>query len=501
MTAEHRYIVIAILCALLASCSGASCSGGHRYGVIFIKAHYIPPNTLSALRPCSLPQNADSVSITITGTDFSPIVKAVHLAASPSGTTIDNIPAGFDRTVSVEVRDASSHRVARGMTTGVRIKAGGINDVNILITPTGVFTQLTSKVIPRAFARSASLPDGTYIIMGGIIDRRASCGQGCTRLAATDTTEIYHPDTGMFAQGPRMTEGRVFFTASRLADGSIMLAGGAGSAAIGCSDGACSISVSQDDTKTSLEVYDPKSNSFYKAGTMAFPRAGHTADVLAGDVVLIAGGIGPGGPTREAELLGLYTDKDTVYVMGAARAFHASAACAGDAVLIAGGSSSGNTEFFQSAGFAASDSITLTTSFLASAVLPVNSDVLVNGGFDPGWVPVNRSVVVDPDRRIVLGYYSMHLPRALFSDILIGNGDVLIVGGVTTPAFTATDSAEIFSTVSRSFVGYPQLSVPRAGYTGMGLADGSVLIASGFSSVDLQTGMLALHDSAEVYNP
>ncbi|MCL5277071.1 MAG: hypothetical protein M1517_04755, partial [Deltaproteobacteria bacterium] len=465
---ERSYVPMVFFCMVL-----ISCSGGLEHGGVFVRTHYIPPNTLSGLGQFGLPQNSDSVSITITGTDFMPIVKQVRVAASPSGTTIDGIPAGTNRTVSVEVRDASSITIARGKTAGVRINAGGVNDVDILITQTSVYlTQLTSKVIPRAFAMSVPLPDGTYLIMGGVTDQQSSCGQRCSRLPATSATEIYRPDTGTFMQGPRMTEARVLFTASRLSDGSIMVTGGTDALHIDCSTGTCSISTPPDGTKTSIEVYDPKSNSFYKAGTMAVPRAGHTADVLSGDAVLIAGGIGPDGPTGEAELMELKTSKDTLYAMSAARAFHASATYADGAVFLAGGSSCGSTEIFQAsvtalsegpveksgpgvpsllAGFTSVSSIAFTTSFLSSILLPPDDDVLVNGGFAPGWVPVSGLTIVSPVRQIVLGYYSMSLPRALFSDIPIGNGSVLVAGGVTTSVFTVTSSAEVFSTVSKSF--------------------------------------------------
>ena len=517
MFMERSYIPVVLFCMVM-----ISCSGGREYGGVFIRAHYIPPNTLSGLGQLSLPQNSDSVSVTITGTDFVPIVKQVRVAASPSGTTIDGIPAGTNRTVSVEVRDASSTTIARGKTAGVRIDAGGVNDVDILITQTGVFTRLGSKVMPRAFALSSPLPDGTYLIMGGVTDQQSSCGQGCSRLPATSATEIYRPDTGTFTQGPGMTEARVLFTASRLSDGSIMVAGGAGAVDVSCSTTACSVSVPQDGTKTSIEVYDPKSNSFYKAGTMAVPRAGHTANALSDDAVLIAGGIGPDGPIREAELMELKTSKDTLYAMSAARAFHASAAYSGEAVFLAGGSSCGSAELFQVsvtvpseepveksgpgvlallAGFTSVSNIAFTTSFLSSILLPPDDDVLVNGGFASGWMPVSGLTIVSPIRKIVLGYYSMFLPRALFSDIPLGNNSVLIAGGVTTSVFTATSSAEVFSTVSKSFTGHPLLSVPRAGYAGQGLADGSALIVSGFSTVDPAAGAIVFHDSAEVYNP
>ncbi len=478
------------------------CSGSRTDGSISLSIHSIPPQPVTVLNTLSLPQHADNVIITITGKDFSPIVKDVSVAANPSGVTINGIPEGYNRTVGVEVKDASGAVIARGKTTGIRIIAGSVNNVDTLITGTGVFTRLESKPIPRAFAVSSQLPDGTYIIMGGIVKGQSPCGQGCVQYNATSQTERYDPKTGTFSPGPQMTETRVFFTANALSDGSIAVIGGTDIVNINCNMTACSITVPGEHTKTSIEVYDPVSDNFYKGLTLTMPRAGHTADILTGDTLLISGGISTNRSANSAELVDIKTGKFATYAMSFARSFQTTVVYSDDEVFLACGNSAGsNAEFFQLSGFTLSNNITCTTYFPSSAFIHDEEEILVNGGVNAYWQPVSQLMLIDPFNRVVHSYYSMTLPRALFSDILLGDGNVLIAGGITTPVFTPTCSAEVFSPVSKSFVKYPSLSIPRAGYTAQNLQDGSALIVSGFSAINPLTIDITFPDTAEIYNP
>jgi hypothetical protein len=485
-----------LLSVVLLSCSN------EEYGTLTINTHYIPPRINASLSTLALPSGSDKVSISITGTDFSPIVKDVSIATNPSGVTISSIPAGENRIVNISIKNAVDAVIAKGKTTGVKINAGSVNTVDILITQVGVFTQLNSKVVPRAFAVSSSLSDGTYMIMGGVVGRQSSCGNGCVQLIATQETEIYEPNTGTFRQGAQMKEPRVLFTANRLSDGSIAVVGGTDIVNVSCNITACSITVPQDHVKTSIEVFDPVSNSFYKAQSLAMPRAGHSANILTGDNVLISGGISTNGPTNSAELLNIKTGKDVSYTMSFSRVFQAAVAYSDGDILLAGGNTSNNkAENFQLSGFTVSNNITCTTYFPSSAFINANREIIINGGVNAYRQPVSQLMVVDPMSRVILSYHSMLLPRALFSDIVLGDGNVLIAGGVTVPVFTVSDSAEVFNPISKLFLKYPLFSIPRAGYAAQSLHDGSALIVSGFSNINPLIGDIRFIDTAEIYNP
>ncbi len=71
-----------------------------------------------------------------------------------------------------------------------------------------------------------------------------------------------------------MVSGRSYHTATVLADGTVLVAGG--------SSGSGSLA--------SAEIYDPKSGTFSPTGSMAVSRYFHTATVLADGTVLVAGG-------------------------------------------------------------------------------------------------------------------------------------------------------------------------------------------------------------------
>ncbi len=487
---------IMLLIVVLPSCNR------EQYGSVAIRAHYIPPRIHASLNTLSLPSGSDKVIISITATDFSPIVKEVSIVTNPSGVTIGSIPAGEDRTVSIDIKNAADAVIARGKTTGVRIRAGSVNNVDTLITRVGIFTRLSSKPIPRAFALSSPLPDGTYLIVGGVAGQQSSCGNGCVQLTATRDSEIYEPNTGIFKQGPSMIEPRVLFTVNPMSDGSIAIAGGTDIVNISCNVTACSVTVPMDHAKTSIEVFDPVSNSFYKAGTMVVPRAGHTTNIVTGDNLFISGGISTYGPEDSAELLALKTGKDISYAMSFPRVFQTAVAYSDDEVFLAGGNiSNSKTEFFQISGFTISNNITCAAYFPSSAFLSTSGKVILNGGLDTDHQPVSQLMILDPVNRSVLSYHTMAYQRALFSDIVLGDGNALIAGGVTTSVFTVSDAAEVFNPQSKLFVKYPLLSSARAGYAAQSLKDGSALIVSGFSNLNPLSGNITFADTAEIYNP
>ena len=500
MMRKMEYLLIGkliILCLVFISCSSSAGSGG-----ISIRARFIPPHITTSFKPLSLPAGSDKVIITITGTDFKPIVHEVSVATNPSGVTIRGIPPGQERSVGIEVQDVAHHGIAKGKTTGIAIRAGSISNVEILITQVCVFTQLNAKVLPRAFAVSSPLPDGTYMIMGGMTDLQSVCGNGCVQLAATQETEIYDPDTGTFRQGPRMAEARVFFTANELPDGSVAVIGGTDVVQVSCTVTACSITIPQDRIKTSIEIFDPVSNSFYKAQTLTVPRAGHTANILSGNNLLVAGGISSSGPVNSAELIDIKTGKEVMFTMSFTRAFQTAFAFQDNTLFLAGGTGSNNqTEFFQPSGFTLSISITCAAYFPSSAFMDTTGLAVLNGGLDADRQPISQLIIMDPVNRAVLSYHTMPFPRALFSDIVLSDGNILIAGGIINSVFAVSDEAEVFNPRSKLFEKYPLLSTARAGYAAQSLQDGSALLVSGFSNINPLSGPITFADTAEIYNP
>src|SRR6185369_6424255 len=112
---------------------------------------------------------------------------------------------------------------------------------------------------------------------------------------ALANAELYHPSTGSFAASGTMADARGAHTATLLANGRVLIAGGGklggGWFPFGFGDGSAT-----------AEVYDPATGIFTQTGNMVAARVAQTATLLANGKVLIAGGWGSSDPLPTAEL-------------------------------------------------------------------------------------------------------------------------------------------------------------------------------------------------------
>jgi hypothetical protein len=160
------------------------------------------------------------------------------------------------------------------------------------------------------YAHTASvLANGKVLVAGGY----GSSG----RLASA---VLYDPVTGSWSATGSMATARYLHTASVLANGKVLVAGGYGSSG----------------SLASAELYDPVTGSWSPTGNMATARWRDTASVLANGKVLVAGG-GPGA-LASAELYDLVTGSWSVTgSMVTARCCHTASVLANGKVLVAGG--------------------------------------------------------------------------------------------------------------------------------------------------------------------
>jgi hypothetical protein len=128
----------------------------------------------------------------------------------------------------------------------------------------------------------AVLPDGRALVVGG--NREA-----CEPDGITSSAEVWDPATGTFAGAGDMSTPRAAPSATLLLDGRILVAGGFQ----GRGD---------DDILASLETWDPASATFAPAGSLIEARWKHTATRLADGRVLVVGGQGPRGTVGSAEI-------------------------------------------------------------------------------------------------------------------------------------------------------------------------------------------------------
>ena len=138
---------------------------------------------------------------------------------------------------------------------------------------TGTFTPTGSMTTPRDEHTATLLTDGRVLIAGGY---SGSYGNGSDPANALSSAELYDPTTGRFSATGSMTQVRWWgHTATRLADGRVLIAGGWGSKTMDLA---------------AADLYNPSTGTFAATGSMTAPRIGATATLLADGRVLIAGG-------------------------------------------------------------------------------------------------------------------------------------------------------------------------------------------------------------------
>ncbi len=184
--------------------------------------------------------------------------------------------------VSSAIADMATGRYEHTSTLladGRVLIAGGVslgaarNSAEIFDPATDAFTLLPNQMSSGRTSHTASLlPDGRVLIAGG-----SSGGLGW--LA---TAETFAPGADAFTLSANaMAEARAFHVATTLADGSVLITGGASGAG----------GVSASDARSLAERFDPGANTFSPASTLISARYVHTASALADGRVLIAGGL------------------------------------------------------------------------------------------------------------------------------------------------------------------------------------------------------------------
>lgn len=154
---------------------------------------------------------------------------------------------------------------------GLFYRTGAVASAERYNPSTGIWTVTVSMGTARAQHTAMLLPNGTILVAGG------TPGGGCSGQA---TSEVYDPASGSWTATSRMGEGRRFHTAALLPDGTVLIAGG-----YSCCSAPASI-------EATAEIYNFGMDGWFGAGNMSWARYLHTATLLADGRLLVAGGIG-----------------------------------------------------------------------------------------------------------------------------------------------------------------------------------------------------------------
>ncbi len=324
-----------------------------------------------------------------------------------------------------------------------------------------------------------------------LADGRVLFTQGCGTAAAE-----YDPSTGAFTETGSMTVARSGKTATRLADGRVLFTGG-----INCGKGG------DEGIWASAEVYDPTTGTFTPTGSMTTHRYSHTATLLTGGRVLIAGGMtGPAATSANGVILADYRTVQTTNALASAELYdpatgtfsktgrmteirnnHTATLLDDGRVLMVGGGGDGydniaSADMYDPATgtFSATDSLK-TGRYLHTATLLADGRVLVTGGRSPRDTVYKSAEVYDPRTGRFASTAPMVDGRQEHTATLLADGRVLITGGYWTNGdhWSVLSSAEVYDPATGTFSPIGSMGTARAGHTATRLGDGRVLIAGG----------------------
>src|SRR5213083_507533 len=297
----------------------------------------------------------------------------------------------------------------------------------------GTWAPMADLNQPRAEHTATLLANGTVLVAGG----RDAAGQPLA------SAEIYDPATGAYTLLASPLPAPVWgHTATRLDDGTVLIAGGQRGVRY----------------RRAAQLFDPASDTFAALTPMSTPRGRHTATLLRDGRVLLVGGTDGVEPLASLEIYDptTRTFSPAPSALAVARQDHTATLLPDGRVLVAGGSDfSGaleSAELYDPGGSTVSPAAPLNVPrTLASAALLLDGTVLVAGGQSAKDLDLNTAEVYDPATNIfTLLPTLMSTARSGHLGVqLLHNGKLLVSGGTRGGQVVAT--AEIYDPVTGTF--------------------------------------------------
>ena len=194
------------------------------------------------------------------------------------------------------------YHTATLLSSGDVLLGGGTNTgstLGDLFSPgNNMFSATATGGTTALHLAAALLQDGRVLLTGGELES-SPCGEGGS-LVSIRNALLFTSSDGDFSETGDMSTSRVSHTATLLAGGEVLIAGGAPSNTP-CNRG---FGTSTFASIGSAELFNPSSGTFAPTGNMTTARAGHSATLLAnGTAILVVGGIdGNGNVLASAEL-------------------------------------------------------------------------------------------------------------------------------------------------------------------------------------------------------
>lgn len=275
------------------------------------------------------------------------------------------------------------------------------------------------------------------LLATGVLSGSAGCGQ---QAGVADEVRGSEAAAGDLVSAGAMATTRAAHTATLLADGRILVAGGLSSGS------------------NTAELYDPASGSFASTQAMLTPHHSHSATRLPDGRVLLAGGYDADGSyLASAEIYDPETGTfSATGVMAGGRAEHV-------------------------------------------GVPLQDGRVLLVGGVGEGWTFLSSAELYDPATSTFTATGSMNQPRENHAAVRLPDGRVLVVGGHhgRRAGIQLLTSAEIYDPRIETFRPAAAMTTRRHKHDAVLLFDGRVLVTGGADERDNE----GVYRSAEIYDP
>ena len=352
----------------------------------------------------------------------------------------------------------------------------------VLIDP--AWTTVAPMGSKRGSHTATLLTDGKVLVAGGT--------SSTSSPQALPSAEIFDPTINVWSTAAPMGTARSGHTATRLADGKVLVAGGFQPMG------------PQTIYLASAELYDPAADLWTPVGSLSTGRSNHRAVLLASGKVLIMGGADSQSFFASAELYDPATAAWTpAGPMSVARTVFAAALLASGKVIVTGGYASptfATTELYDPATNAWTPGAPMITGrYGHTATLLADDTVLVAGGH---YFDSNGSLYAAPELYDAAGdawtqLAPMGTPRYIHTAARLASGKVLLAGGYGGAALA---SAELYDPAAASFSAAGSMSTTRYAHSETLLPSGLVLVAGGAGpqGPPLTNTMLA---SAELFGP
>ncbi|MET8081223.1 DUF6603 domain-containing protein [Streptomyces sp. NPDC005303] len=304
---------------------------GQRFVVAYLRnnAQAFPPASLGSATASFRSQAAAEEALAEWVIADPALIGQLHVIPESEAADLPVTPQSWTSTGSLPTPAIAPAAVR--LSSGKILVAGGQDAAGKPLADAALFDPIAgtwAATAPLLVARDGHtlclLPDGRVLAAGGV-----------TQTAPLATTEIYDPLTATWSSDvPPMHTARFGHSATVLRDGKILVTGGTGARGNSLASAEVYDPAKRQWTETAMtdprsdhqavlladgrvlvvggvlktgrtsaglgycEIYDPATGTWAPTGSLATPRAGHQATLLADDTVLVTGGDAPTGPAR-----------------------------------------------------------------------------------------------------------------------------------------------------------------------------------------------------------